>query len=70
MRATVGLILRIYIEGGTTKGEVDVDGVIMHIPLFLLSDARVGDEVFIDSGIAIGRIESDAVNALSWKTQN
>ncbi|HUN65004.1 MAG TPA: HypC/HybG/HupF family hydrogenase formation chaperone [Bacteroidota bacterium] len=54
-----GRIVEIYVSEGSTKGKVLVDGSYLHIPLFLIMNARVGDHVIIDAGIAIKKIEKN-----------
>lgn len=55
MNALKGEILEIFIEDGSTLAKVLVDGTTLRVPLLLLMNARVGDEVYIDSGIAVSR---------------
>lgn len=54
-----GKIVEIYVSEGSTKGKVLVDGSHIHVPLFLIMNARVGDHVLIESGIAIRKIEKN-----------
>ncbi len=50
-----GEILEIFIEEGSTIAMVRVDGTMLRVPLLLLMNARVGDEIVIDAGIAVAR---------------
>ncbi len=52
-----GEITEIYIRDGSTLAKVRVDGSYLHVPLLLLMNARVGDHVVIDAGIAISNVE-------------
>jgi hydrogenase maturation factor len=54
-----GKIVEIYVSEGSTKGKILVDGSYLHVPLFLIMNARVGDHVLIDAGIAIRKIEKN-----------
>jgi hydrogenase maturation factor len=57
MNLVTGRILEIYLENGIAKAKVSVDGAIMRVPLMLVMDSRVGDEILIESGVAISRLE-------------
>lgn len=59
MNLVQGTITEIYLEGGTTRGKVRVGGAVIGVQLVLLMDARVGDEVLVDSGVAISRVEAN-----------
>lgn len=48
-----GELIEIYIHDGSTAGKIRVDGSTLHVPLLLLMNARVGDEVLVDAGVAI-----------------
>ena len=52
-----GEIAEIYLDEGTTMANVVVKGVLVRVPLTLVMNARVGDSVLIESGVAIGTIE-------------
>ncbi len=58
MSSTKGVIDEIFVENGSTKARVIVDGSITTVSLILLRSARVGDELTIGSGIALSVIES------------
>ncbi len=58
MNLISGRITEIYVEGGTTRAKVSVGGAQFRVVMTLLMDARVGDEILIDSGVAISRVES------------
>ncbi len=49
----IGEITEIYIKDGSTYARVLVDGSYLHVPLYLLMHAQVGDQIVIDAGIAV-----------------
>ncbi|TAK57231.1 MAG: hypothetical protein EPO24_10140 [Bacteroidetes bacterium] len=53
MNITTGEIVEVYIENGTTIGRINVNGALMRVPLFFLLNAKAGDTVLIESGVAI-----------------
>jgi hydrogenase maturation factor len=57
MNLVTGKIMEIYIEGGTTKAKVSVGGACCRVVMTLLIDARVGDTVLVDSGVAISTVQ-------------
>jgi hydrogenase maturation factor len=56
MNLMTGKITEMYIEEGSTRAKVSVGGAQFKVVMTLLMEARVGDEVFIDSGVAISRV--------------
>jgi hydrogenase maturation factor len=58
MNPVSGRIVEIYIEGGTTKAKVSVGGAHVRVMMTFLMDARVGDEVLIESGLALSTLKS------------
>ena len=56
MKIVTGVIEEIYIQEGTATARVKVRNSFIHAPLFLLSDARVGDEVVVDSGMIVSTV--------------
>ncbi|MER3525323.1 MAG: hypothetical protein C4326_15090 [Ignavibacteria bacterium] len=54
MYLLTGCLKEIFVEGGVTKGKVQVGGAFTTVILRLLLDARVGDTIVVDSGVAIG----------------
>jgi len=50
-----GEIIDIYLDGGSTKAEVRVGGKTLRVPLTLLMEARVGDMVVVQSGMAVAK---------------
>jgi hypothetical protein len=51
-----GEITTIYIENGSTLAEIRTGQTTMHVPLFLLLEARVGDTVRVEAGMAVSRL--------------
>ena len=56
MHPMTGEIVEIYLHEGSTTAKVRVDGSFVTGPLLLLLNARVGDRVLIDAGIALSRV--------------
>ncbi len=52
MKRTTARIEEIFVEGGVTKARVVVNGKHLSVALTLMLDARVGDEVVLESGFA------------------
>lgn len=57
MNVSSGRIVEIYLDGGIAKAKVSVGGVLVHVSLMLLMEARVGDEIVIQSGLATSKVE-------------
>ena len=57
MKLVTGRILEIYIEGGITRAKVSVGGAQLRVVMTFLMDARVGDDILVDSGVAISTIQ-------------
>ncbi len=47
-----GQLVELYISNGTTIGKIFMDGTYIHVPMFFILDANIGDTVTIESGIA------------------
>jgi len=56
MHPLTGEIVEIYLENGSTTAKVRVDGSYITVPLLLLMNARVGDHLRIDAGIALSLV--------------
>jgi hydrogenase maturation factor len=52
-----GEIIEIYLEEGSTTAKVRVDDSIITVPLLLLMNARVGDHILVDAGIALSHVK-------------
>lgn len=59
MNVLTGEVVEIYVEDGKSMGKVSVHGAFVHVALMLLMDAKVGDTVLIDSGVALSRVETE-----------
>lgn len=59
MNLIEGEIVEIYSEDGTSMAKVRVAGVFLRVPVALIPDAKVGDRVLIESGVAIAKVESE-----------
>ena len=55
MTDVTGKIIDIYLDGGSAKAEVRVGGKTVRVPLTLLMEARVGDIVVVQSGMAVAK---------------
>ena len=55
MNLVSGVIEEIYVQEGMTMGKVSVRGPSLKVPLIFLMDARVGDTIVIESGVAISK---------------
>jgi hydrogenase maturation factor len=53
MSPLTGEIVEIYSDTWTTMAKVRVDGAFMRVPLQFLSDAKVGDRIMVEGGVAI-----------------
>jgi hydrogenase maturation factor len=58
MNLVTGHIAEIYIDGGITRSRVSVGETQHRVVMTLMMDARVGDTVLIDSGVAISKVTS------------
>jgi hydrogenase maturation factor len=58
MNLITGEVVDIYVDGWKTMGRVRISGALMHVPMMFLPDAKVGDRILIDSGVAIAKVES------------
>jgi len=59
MNILSGEIVEIYVEDGITNAKVLVGTLFMRVPLLFLPQAKVGDTVLIESGVAISRVEDE-----------
>jgi hydrogenase maturation factor len=59
MNLITGYIEEIYVQEGTTIGKVNVRGAYLKVPLTFLLDARVGDTILIESGVAISKTHQE-----------
>lgn len=54
MTLSTGRIIEVDEDGGYRMGKVSVMGAVIRVPLALVPDARPGDVVFMEGGVAIG----------------
>ena len=59
MNLHTGEIVEIYLEDGMKKAKVRVGAAYTRVSLDLVEDGEVGDEVLIESGVAISRIKHE-----------
>jgi hydrogenase maturation factor len=59
MNQVSGRLEAIGVDEAGPIGTVDVRGARVRVPLLLTPDARVGDLVLIDSGIAVAVLNSE-----------
>lgn len=59
MNLVSGELAEIYIEEGTTMGKVRVSGAFARVPLTFLMEAKVGDKILIESGVAISKVRTE-----------
>ncbi len=58
MKQGMGEIVEILVKEGKPMGRILIDDEIVEVPLLLLLDARVGDRVDVDAGIAISVVDA------------
>jgi hydrogenase maturation factor len=61
MKPKSGRITEIFLEDGIPRATVRIGEVSLPVMLTLMMDVRVGDEILIDSGIALSRIREPRV---------
>lgn len=64
MTLLTGIIKEIYVKEGTTMALVSIKGAQVRVPLYFVSEAIVGNEVLIESGIALSVIQPQKVEEL------
>jgi len=57
MSPLTGEIVEIYADTWTLMAKVRVGGAFMHVPLHFLPNAKAGDRVLIEGGVAIAIVE-------------
>ncbi|HUL45025.1 MAG TPA: HypC/HybG/HupF family hydrogenase formation chaperone [Bacteroidota bacterium] len=65
MNAVTGKIVDIFVKEGSTTAKVQVEDSFTEVPLLLLMNARIGDQILIDAGIAISRLNLHAARQKS-----
>jgi hydrogenase maturation factor len=61
MQLVSGRVTEIYIEKGVTKAKVSTGDAFLHVPLTLLMDIHVGDDIMVRAGVAVAKSESHTV---------
>ncbi len=60
-----GTLLDLFVENGSTMGRIHTDsGSIMTVSLLLIMNARVGDRLVVESGIALTRLSPSSSEEL------
>jgi hydrogenase maturation factor len=57
MSPLTGEIVEIYADTWTLMAKVRVGGAFMHVPLQFLPNAKVGNRIMIEGGVAIAIVE-------------
>ncbi len=57
MNLISGQLEEIYVHEGMTMGKVNVRGALLKVSLTFLMDAKIGDMILIESGVAISKME-------------
>jgi hydrogenase maturation factor len=60
MTLVTGRIMKIDEDGGYRMAVVSVSGASVTVPLLLLPDAKTGDHILIEGGVAIAVVGSEA----------
>ena len=64
MNLISGRIEEIYVREGVTMGKINVRGAFVKVPLMFLTEAKVGDTIVIESGVAISKTEEESPKAI------
>lgn len=59
MTLVTGTIAEIYAESGESIAKVRLGGLLVKVPLTFVPDAKVGDVVLVDGGVAVGRMQNE-----------
>ena len=54
-----GQIEEIYVQEGMTMGKINVRGAYLRVPVMFLMEAKVGDSIVIESGVAVSKTEQE-----------
>ena len=60
MSPLTGDIIEIYSDTWTTMAKVRVGGDYIHVPLQFLPNAKVGDRILIEGGVAIAILQNQS----------
>lgn len=59
MNLVTGEIVEVYLDTWTKMAKVRVNGAFIRVPLLLLPDAKVGDHVLVEGGVAIAVVRTE-----------
>jgi hydrogenase maturation factor len=62
MNIMTGQIEEIFVNEGMTMGKISIRGAYLKVPLTFLMEAKVGDKIVIESGVAISKSEQEQPN--------
>jgi hydrogenase maturation factor len=54
-----GRIEEIYVQDGMTMGRINVRGAFISVSLTFLMEAKIGDTILAESGVAISKTEME-----------
>ena len=57
MIQVIGTLEALALEPAGLYGTVNVKGARMRVPLYCVPDARLGDRILVDAGVAVSIIE-------------
>ena len=57
-----GTIREVYMQDGIAKATVFASGATLQVPLTLMMEAKVGDVILVDAGVAIGHAHHSVNN--------
>ena len=60
MRLVTGEIVEIRVDGWTSLAKARVGGACTRVPLYFVPEARVGDHILIESGVAIAIVGNES----------
>lgn len=61
MNIVSGEIDEIFIEDGAPMAKMKIEGTTVRVSLMFLTEARVGDTILIESGLAISNVRPEKV---------
>ena len=70
MNLLYGRVVAIFSEDGILAGKVRVGGAFKRVFLDLSVDPRIGDRVLICDGVAIGKVEDQAITEINYVSGN
>ncbi len=58
MSLLTGTVIAIEEKDGVRIARVNIRGARIHVPVDLLPDAKIGETILIESGVAIARVQN------------